>query len=81
MSTHKIRSNNDGKCFIKGLPTLKWKYCAATIIKPMMIAGIRTRVGNHTPTINNVERVILVAPMKLLVKSFNPNCLNSIIML
>ena len=81
MSTHKISSNNDGKCFMKGLLTLKWKYCAAIIINPMMKAGIKTSSGNHTPTINNVESAILVAPIKLLVKSFRPNCLNSVIML
>ena len=79
--THKISSNSDGKCFINGFFTLKWKYCAATIIEPIIIDGISTNEEYQIPTISNVDKAILVAPTKLLVKSLNPNCLNSFIML
>ncbi len=75
----RISNTSDGKCLMKGFLILKWKYCAATINNPISIAGIATKVGNQIPATIKVATEIFAAPTKVLVKSLNPNCLNSLI--
>lgn len=48
---------------------------------PINIEGICTKDGYQTPAISNVAKAILDAPTKLLIKSFKPNCLNSLMIL
>lgn len=72
---------NDGKCLINGLPTLKWKTCAPIIKSPIPIAGIRTKDECQIPTISKAESDVFDAPTAFLVRSLNPNCLNSVITL
>lgn len=74
----RINNTSDGKCLMKGFLILKWKYWAANMNKPMIIAGTAIRVGNQIPAAIKVATEIFAAPTKVLVKSLSPNCLNSL---
>ena len=76
-----INSNNEGRCFVQGLPTLKWKYCADNIRNAISKAGISTKSGYQIPATSNVDSAILEAPTMLRVKSLKPYCLNSLTIL
>ena len=78
MKMHRISKTSDGKCLIKGFLILKWKNCAETINNPIKIAGIATKVGNQIPATSKVAKETFAAPTKVLVRSLNPNCLNSL---
>ena len=68
----------EGKCLMNGFFTLKWKYWALIINSPIRMEGIRTNVGYQIPATSKVARDIFIAPTKLRVKSFRPNCSNSL---
>ena len=75
---HKIKRIREGRCLIKELFILKWKYWAAIMSRPIRTDGIRTNDEYQIPITSNVDKEILDAPTKLRVKSLNPNCLNSL---
>ena len=77
MKAHKIKKIKDGKCLLKGLFILRWKYWAANINNPIRIEGIKINGGYQIPIINKVAKEILEAPTKFRIKSLNPNSLNS----
>ncbi len=78
MIVERINSISEGRCLINGFLILKWKYWAAIMNIPISIEGIWTKDECQIPAISNVANAILDAPTKLRVKSFKPNCLNSV---
>ena len=74
----KIKRISEGRCFTNGFFILKWKYCALTINNPIRIEDVKTNDGYQIPAISNVANEIFDAPIKFLVTSLNPNCLNSV---
>lgn len=81
INKHKINSSNDGNLLENGLLTLKWKYWADNIKKPIATEETIKNSLYQIETINNVAVATLAAPTKLLIKVLNPNSSNSLIML
>jgi hypothetical protein len=50
-----------------------WNNCAAIMKRPIIIEEIKTRFGNQIPRMSKVDKAILIAPTKLLVKSLKLN--------
>ena len=67
----------EGRYFIHGCRTLKWKYCAQAIRNAIMNAGSTTSGWYQIPTTRRVLSAILIAPMELLTQSGKPYSWNS----
>ena len=78
IKAHKINSNREGKCFLKVLFTLKWKYWALSIKLAISREGIRTKEECHIPTISKVANDVFENPTKFRVTSLNLNKSNSL---
>ena len=74
----RLKRIRDGRCLIKGFFTLKWKYWAAIMKRPIRIDGIKINDECQIPTTINVANEILDAPTKLRIKSLSLNSLNSL---
>lgn len=68
-------------CFCHGFLTLKWKYWATIIKKPIAAAERTTYSSCQMLTTSKVANMIFDAPTMVRIKSLNSYCLNSLTIL